>query len=54
MRGVAFRSSRAEPFGEAFLRAALARLLVGDVAGVREVYFAAVTALRARAIARTT
>ena len=27
LRGVAFRSSRAEPFGEAFLRRALARLL---------------------------
>ena len=35
LRGVAFRSSRAEPFGEAFLRAAIARLLVGDVPGVR-------------------
>ena len=38
LRGVAFRSSRAEPFGEAFLRRAIARLLVGDVAGVRDVY----------------
>ena len=38
LRGVAFRSSRAEPFGEAFLRAAIARLLAGDVAGVRDVY----------------
>ena len=34
LRGVAFRSSRAEPFGEAFLRDAIARLLAGDVAGV--------------------
>ena len=33
LRGVAFRSSRAEPFGEAFLRRAIGRLLVGDVAG---------------------
>ena len=33
LRGVAFRSSRAEPFGEAFLRRAIARLLTGDVAG---------------------
>ena len=31
LRGVAFRSSRAEPFGEAFLRRAIARLLAGDV-----------------------
>ena len=38
LRGVAFRSSRAEPFGEAFLRRAVARLLAGDVAGVRQVY----------------
>ncbi|MET0342115.1 MAG: DNA polymerase domain-containing protein [Polyangiales bacterium] len=38
LRGVAFRSRRAEPFGQAFLRSALGRLLVGDVAGVRAVY----------------
>ncbi len=50
LRGVAFRSSRAEPYGEAFLRAALARLLAGDVAGVRDVYLATVGALRARAV----
>src|SRR5262249_41932701 len=31
LRGVAFRSSRAEPFGERFLRRALDRLLAGDV-----------------------
>ena len=37
LKGVAFRSSRAEPFGEAFLRRALGRLLAGDVAGVRDV-----------------
>jgi DNA polymerase I len=48
LRGVAFRSSRAEPFGEAFLKRALARLLVGDVAGVRDVYVDTVTALRRR------
>lgn len=46
LRGVAFRSSRAEPFGEAFLRDAIARLLVGDIAGVRDVYLATVNALR--------
>ena len=51
MRGVAFRSSRAEPFGERFLRDALARLLTGDVAGVRDVYLATIAALRTRAVA---
>ena len=48
LRGVAFRSSRAEPFGEAFLRRAIRRLLVGDVAGVRDAYLDTVTALRRR------
>ena len=51
LRGVAFRSSRAEPFGEAFLRRALAHLLVDDVAGVRDVYVDTVLAVRRRAIA---
>ena len=50
LRGVAFRSSRSEPFGERFLRDAIARLLVGDVAGVREVYVATIAALRSRAL----
>jgi DNA polymerase I len=48
LRGVAFRSSRAEPFGEAFLRDALARLFAGDVAAVREVYLATLDALHRR------
>jgi hypothetical protein len=48
LRGVAFRSSRAEPFGEAFLRTAITRLLGGDVPGVRAAYLATVTALRRR------
>jgi DNA polymerase elongation subunit (family B) len=48
LRGVAFRSSRAEPFGEAFLRRAIARLLVGDVAGVRHAYLHTLSALRRR------
>jgi DNA polymerase, archaea type len=48
LRGVAFRSSRAEPYGEEFLRAALARLLVSDVAGVRTVFVQVVDALRRR------
>jgi DNA polymerase elongation subunit (family B) len=48
LRGVAFRSSRAEPFGEAFLRRAIVRLLHDDVAAVREVFVRTVNALRAR------
>jgi len=48
LRGVAFRSSRAEPYGEAFLRRALTRLFAGDVAGVREAYLETLTALRRR------
>jgi DNA polymerase elongation subunit (family B) len=50
LRGVAFRSSRAEPFGEAFLRRALERLLAGDVPGVREAYLATAAALRTRSL----
>jgi DNA polymerase elongation subunit (family B) len=48
LKGVAFRSSRAEPFGDAFLRRAIGRLLAGDLPGVREVYVATVAALRRR------
>jgi DNA polymerase elongation subunit (family B) len=48
LRGVAFRSSRAEPFGEAFLRRAIGHLLTGDIAGVHEAFLATVTALRRR------
>ena len=44
LKGVAFRSSRAEPFGEAFLRRAIGRLLIGDVAGVRQAYLATIDA----------
>lgn len=50
LRGVAFRSSRAEPFGERFLRAAVDRLLDDDIAGVQTTYVAAVLALRRRAL----
>jgi DNA polymerase elongation subunit (family B) len=50
LRGVAFRSSRAEPFGEAFLRAAVQDLLEGNVAGVHRAYLAAITALRTRTL----
>lgn len=48
LKGVAFRSSRAEPFGEAFLRGAIERLLAGDLPGVRAAYVAALSALRRR------
>jgi DNA polymerase, archaea type len=48
LRGVAFRSSRAEPYGTAFLRTAISRLLVGDVPGVRAAFLASIDALRRR------
>jgi hypothetical protein len=48
LRGVAFRSSRAEPFGEHFLRRAIRRLLVGDVPAVRDLYLETLDTLRAR------
>jgi DNA polymerase elongation subunit (family B) len=48
LRGVAFRSSRAEPFGEAFLRVAIERLLNNDIAGVREAFLKCVFAIRRR------
>jgi DNA polymerase elongation subunit (family B) len=48
LRGVAFRSSRAEPFGETFLRRATRHLLNGDIAGVRDAYLATLDSLRKR------
>ena len=51
LRGVAFRSSRAEPFGEAFLRRAIRCLLTEDVPGVRQAYLHSVFALRRRTMA---
>ena len=48
LKGVAFRSSRSEPFGEAFLRSAIKHVLVGDVAGVRERYLRTVELVRRR------
>ena len=50
LRGVAFRSSRAEPFGEAFLRHAVTHLLAGDVGGIREAYLDTLDRLRRREI----
>lgn len=48
LRGVAFRSSRAEPFGEAFLRRSLPRLLAGDLVGVHNAYVTTLDSLRRR------
>jgi len=48
LRGVAFRSSRAEPYGETFLRCALDCLLRGDAEGVRAAFVDTVMALRRR------
>jgi DNA polymerase I len=50
LRGVAFRSSRAEPFAERFLRSAVHRLLREDVPGVRAAFLGAVSALRRREV----
>lgn len=50
LRGVAFRSSRSEPFADDFLRRAVRSLLAGDVAGVRAAYVDTVHALRVRAL----
>ena len=50
LRGVAFRSSRTEPFGEAFLRAAVGALLHGDIAAVHAIYMATIAALRGRGV----
>jgi DNA polymerase elongation subunit (family B) len=50
LRGVAFRSSRAEPYGEAFLRRAIARLLAGDAADVRDAYLGTLDALHRRGL----
>lgn len=51
LRGVAFRSSRSEPFGEEFLRHAIERLLRRDLPGVQRAYLATVRALRRRELA---
>jgi DNA polymerase elongation subunit (family B) len=48
LRGVAFRSSRAEPFGEAFLRKAIRHVLAGDIGAVREEYLSVLDRLRRR------
>jgi DNA polymerase, archaea type len=48
VRGVALRSSRAEPFGERFLRQALFCTMTGDVVGARNAFLETVGALRQR------
>ena len=48
LKGVAFRSSRAEPFGQAFLRRAIAALLVDDLVEVRRAWVETVLGLRRR------
>ena len=50
LKGVAFRSSRAEPFGQAFLRRALVCLLTGDVGGIRNAFVGTIDALRRREV----
>ncbi len=50
LRGVAFHSARAEPFGEVFLREAIAALLTGDIPGVRRAYLQMADALRQRTL----
>lgn len=50
LRGVALRSSRAEPFGERFLQQAMRCVLGGDIAGLRRVYLETVEQIRARAL----
>jgi DNA polymerase elongation subunit (family B) len=50
LRGVALRSSRNEPFGERFLREALRRTMIGDVAGLAAVFRETAGAIRARAL----
>jgi len=50
MRGVALRSSRAEPFGERFLREALRLTMLGDAVGLRALFLETAAALSARAL----
>jgi len=50
LRGVAFRSSRVEPFGEVFLRCAIGCLLADDMPGVHTAYLEMAWALRKREV----
>ena len=51
VHGVALRSSRAEPFGERFLRQALFCTMRGDVVGTRRAFLETVEAVRQRRFA---
>ena len=53
VRGVALRSSRAEPFGERFLRQALYCTLTNDIPGIRKAFLDTVAALRERSLPAT-
>lgn len=53
IHGVALRSSRAEPFGERFLRRALFCTMTDDVAGARNAYLETVEALKQRLFSAT-
>ena len=48
LRGVAFRSSRSEPFGQRFLEIAVRAALEGNASGVRDAYLDTVHKLRQR------
>lgn len=48
LRGVAFRSSRFEPFGQRFLEVAVRAALMGDAFGVREAHLGTVQKLHGR------
>ena len=50
VRGVALRSSRAEPFGERFLRRALLSAMTNNITGLHDAYLETVTALRNRVV----
>src|SRR6266571_4213122 len=50
VRGAALRSSRAEPFGERFLRRALHCTMTNDIVGLREAFLETVEALRSRTL----
>jgi DNA polymerase elongation subunit (family B) len=53
VRGVALRSSRAEPFGERFLRQALLCTLTNDIHGLRKAFLDTVSALHNRSLPAT-
>jgi DNA polymerase I len=50
VRGVALRSSRAEPFGEKFLRRALLCAMTNDIEGLRAAYLETASELRGRTL----